>query len=235
MKIKKIITISIFSVLTFNVYAGFDVYNQPINTSIVKKNDASNSDAYLKDSRGQIVKSGAGYCWRTSSWTKEKGLAECGDEVVANVFFENDYNEPISIQQIQYKETKFVYPQQVLLSSEILFDFNKKTLTKQGVQNLEKLITQIKDYNRNIQFVLVNAHSDKIGADKYNLNLSRQRAESVVNYLVAAGIDPAIIEAKAWGESAPLVNCDEQKNLRAKISCLAANRRATVEVKLHHK
>jgi len=40
------------------------------------------TDAYATDSRGQIVRSGFGLCWRTSSWTPEKAIEACDPDLV---------------------------------------------------------------------------------------------------------------------------------------------------------
>ena len=47
------------------------------------------------------------------------------------------------------------------------------------------------------------AHTDRVGADDYNLSLSDRRAKSVVDYLTAAGISKERLTWKGHGESVP--------------------------------
>ncbi len=47
------------------------------------------------------------------------------------------------------------------------------------------------------------AHTDYIGSDQYNFELSQKRAESVVNYLIGKGINPHRLIAKGYGETWP--------------------------------
>ena len=54
--------------------------------------------------------------------------------------------------------------------------------------------------------VSVEAHTDSMGDDAINMNLSRQRALAVVRYLVAQGIALEQLEARAFGESRPIAD-----------------------------
>ena len=52
----------------------------------------------------------------------------------------------------------------------------------------------------------VRGHTDDVGSAATNLRLSEQRAQAVVNYLVAGGIDPARLSAVGLGESEPIAS-----------------------------
>ena len=54
--------------------------------------------------------------------------------------------------------------------------------------------------------VLVEGHTDNVGADQYNLQLSIDRAESVGNYLAAQGVAVPRIRALGYGETQPLAS-----------------------------
>ena len=47
------------------------------------------------------------------------------------------------------------------------------------------------------------AHTDRKGSDQYNEKLAQRRAQSVVDYLIAGGIQPDRLEAKGYGEQVP--------------------------------
>lgn len=58
----------------------------------------------------------------------------------------------------------------------------------------------------------ISAHTDNVGAAKYNMSLSEKRAESVVNYLVENGISPERLFPKGYGMTKPLVPNDSEEN-----------------------
>ena len=51
----------------------------------------------------------------------------------------------------------------------------------------------------------IGAHTDYVGSDEDNFKLSSQRAQAVVDYLLAKGIEQARLTAKGYGESQPVV------------------------------
>lgn len=50
----------------------------------------------------------------------------------------------------------------------------------------------------------VEGHTDDVGSDEFNQNLSEARAQAAVDYLIAAGVDPARVVAVGYGESRPI-------------------------------
>ena len=63
--------------------------------------------------------------------------------------------------------------------------------------------------------VEVSGHTDDRGKPEHNLELSRRRAESVKQYLVEEGIDPARITTRGAGPSEPIAD-NGNKRGRAK-------------------
>ncbi len=55
--------------------------------------------------------------------------------------------------------------------------------------------------------VKVESHADARGSDKYNMELSKRRAASTVNYLVENGIDKGRLTSEGYGESRPVNDC----------------------------
>jgi peptidoglycan-associated lipoprotein len=47
------------------------------------------------------------------------------------------------------------------------------------------------------------ARTDFVGSVQFNSDLSQKRAQSVVNYLISKGVNPARLEAKGYGETWP--------------------------------
>lgn len=47
------------------------------------------------------------------------------------------------------------------------------------------------------------SHTDRIGTEEYNIDLSQRRAKSVIDYLIAAGIAPDRLQYQGYGKSRP--------------------------------
>jgi OOP family OmpA-OmpF porin len=56
-----------------------------------------------------------------------------------------------------------------------------------------------------VQHVQVQGHTDNRGDPAANLELSQRRAESVVQWLINAGVESSRLEAKGYGDTRPLV------------------------------
>ncbi len=85
----------------------------------------------------------------------------------------------------------------------IRYDFNDTTLREESKVALDELI-QILNINPNVVIEL-RANTDYRGSKESNIKLSQGRANSVVAYLVAHGINKKRLIAKGMGESSPLV------------------------------
>jgi peptidoglycan-associated lipoprotein len=87
-----------------------------------------------------------------------------------------------------------------VLIENIFYDFDKATLRPESKDALIQLIILLED-NPNVTIELA-AHTDRKGSDEYNMNLSQRRAQSVVDYLIAGGIDKERLTAVGYGKSA---------------------------------
>ena len=69
--------------------------------------------------------------------------------------------------------------------------------------------------------VAVEGHTDSVGSDQYNQDLSEHRAQSVRDYFVQQGIPASAIEARGFGKSEPLASNDtaegRQQNRRVEL------------------
>ena len=93
--------------------------------------------------------------------------------------------------------------------NNIFFDFNKSVLRSESFQELDRVVKLMKD-NPYIEIEIA-GHTDNVGADEYNLNLSLERANSVVAYIVSKGISQNRIIAKGYGESKPIASNDTEE------------------------
>src|SRR5690606_21268149 len=67
------------------------------------------------------------------------------------------------------------------LNADVLFEFNKFHLKESSIAILDTLAQQINKVG--MAEIIIEGHTDSIGSFDYNLNLSEQRAQSVVNQL----------------------------------------------------
>ena len=99
-----------------------------------------------------------------------------------------------------------------MLPSDLLFEFNSAELRENAKLGLMKLGLLI-DRNPNL-YCWIEGHTDLIGGDSYNLELSRRRAESVKAYLVESlRMDEGMIHTRGYGRTRPIVaggDADEQ-------------------------
>ena len=69
--------------------------------------------------------------------------------------------------------------------------------------------------------VAVEGHTDSVGSDEYNQNLSELRAQSVRDYFVQQGIPASAVEARGFGKTAPIASNDtaegRQQNRRVEL------------------
>lgn len=92
------------------------------------------------------------------------------------------------------------YNKPVILEN-IFYDFDRATLRPESKEELGGLVALLND-NPEIAIEL-SAHTDRKGSDEYNQNLSLRRAQSVVDYLIAHGIDKRRLSAAGRGKSQP--------------------------------
>jgi len=95
----------------------------------------------------------------------------------------------------------------------ITFDFESATLAGEFTDQLDVLIRFMKK-NTNFNFE-ISGHTDSKGDDAYNLNLSRQRARAVKNYMVSKGIAAGRLTTVGKGAKEPIAaneNADGSDN-----------------------
>ena len=88
-------------------------------------------------------------------------------------------------------------------SDSMQFNFDKANLRPENRELLSKIVGILltsKNYG-----IYVYGHTDDIGSEEYNLDLSERRAQTVREYLTENGIAPEIITSKGFGKSRPIV------------------------------
>jgi peptidoglycan-associated lipoprotein len=121
---------------------------------------------------------------------------------------ENFLNTRMSLKTVEMEKDS-IYPLDFVLTpinrpvvlENIFYDFDKATLRPESKEELDGLIDLL-NVNPNVTIEL-SAHTDRKGSAEYNIALSQRRAESVVTYLIAAGIAPDRLTAVGKGKTEP--------------------------------
>jgi outer membrane protein OmpA-like peptidoglycan-associated protein len=87
----------------------------------------------------------------------------------------------------------------------VLYNFDKYELRPEGKEELDKLVQYMKE--RPDLRVELSSHTDSRGASEYNIELSNNRSQSCVNYIISNGISAKMITAKGYGESKLVNQC----------------------------
>lgn len=94
----------------------------------------------------------------------------------------------------------------ITIGGAFLFRSEETALMPAAGAKLDKIVEAIKEQpNRKI---LIEGHTDSRGADAYNLNLSKQRAESVASYLTSHGVPSDKVSATGVGSGRPVASND---------------------------
>ncbi len=109
-----------------------------------------------------------------------------------------------------------------LVMNNIFFDTDKAELRPESRAELERII-RLLGLNSQIK-VEVSGHTDDVGADAYNLDLSKKRAKAVMDYLIKKGVATNRLTFQGYGKNKPRVpnssDTNRQLNRRIEITVL---------------
>ena len=83
----------------------------------------------------------------------------------------------------------------------IFYDFDKASLRPESKEALDEMAQVMRD-NPNITIEMA-SHTDRMGSEEYNINLSGRRAKSVIDYLISVGIKADRLQWQGYGKSRP--------------------------------
>ena len=109
---------------------------------------------------------------------------------------------------------------QKLVLNNLLFDFSKATLQESSHKPLEQLaFVMNNDFSFDITII---GHTDNVGSENRNLTLSKERAESVRQFLIDNGIEESRLIAEGKGANEPLTsnNSEEGREQNRRVEIL---------------
>ncbi|PJJ08169.1 outer membrane protein OmpA-like peptidoglycan-associated protein [Flavobacterium sp. 1] len=90
------------------------------------------------------------------------------------------------------------------IGGKIFFENASAELKTSSFVQLDYLVEILKRYNATI--LQIGGHTDNVGGDAYNIDLSKQRAESVKTYLISKGIPDSRLTALGFGDGKPIAS-----------------------------
>ncbi|MBT33336.1 MAG: hypothetical protein CMO01_27045 [Thalassobius sp.] len=94
----------------------------------------------------------------------------------------------------------------------LYFDSNAAMINEvfyAGLDEIADYLIQEKDF-----IIEIGGHTDNVGSEYYNKELSERRAKSIALYLIERGVDKSRIIATGYGESQPIASNDDEKDGR---------------------
>jgi outer membrane protein OmpA-like peptidoglycan-associated protein len=111
----------------------------------------------------------------------------------------------------------------VTFESGILFPFDSDSLQPAGRENLRRLAESLQD-NPQTEIMLV-GHTDAVGTDSYNQDLSLRRSRAAASYLSGQGVARGRLLTSGRGEMEPIASNDDEsgrsRNRRVEIAIYA--------------
>ncbi len=109
-------------------------------------------------------------------------------------------------------------------NSGVYFATESYSINEKSRQTLTDLANIFKEYPKTL--ILVEGHTDSTGSDEYNMTLSKNRANSVTDFLVSQGVSSGRFTTKWYGENQPKYDNStvegRSKNRRVELAILAS-------------
>jgi len=95
------------------------------------------------------------------------------------------------------------------MPGNVTFAFNSADLNAQFHPVLDKVAATLVEYNQTV--IEVAGHTDSVGSDAYNQQLSERRASSVAMYLAGRGVQSQRVVTVGAGEAHPVASNDTEE------------------------
>lgn len=119
------------------------------------------------------------------------------------------------------------------LSVDTLFAFDSAVLSPRAPAVIDGKVLSVLNKEGSVDGIKVTGWTDRLGSDSYNKRLSMARAQAVKNYLASHGVAADSIFAIGMGMAQPGTVCNEAER-NALITCLAPDRRVSIEIRATH-
>jgi outer membrane protein OmpA-like peptidoglycan-associated protein/opacity protein-like surface antigen len=177
---------------------------KPVKATVIVENQTENSNPVtLKSSSGDgsfelNVKPGSQYniTIDAKGYISKTDVLNIPDDI-SDKMIERTYElSPIEVGKI-------------VRMKNIFFDFNKSTLKPESFKELNKLVQFMND-NPDVK-IEITGHTDNVGSNEYNLNLSKNRAKAVADYVISKISDSSRVLSTGYGASQPIESNDSEE------------------------
>ena len=220
----KIIAVALLSVTAFSAAA----------QSVTDVQSNRTQSGYARDARGNVLRSSTGLCWRSGFWNEGDAIDGCDGALVPPItqptapdLLPAGAQSPIAPPIVVPSPTPRC-DSAIVLASDATFGFGSAVLRPPAKARLDLELRQRLASCDKLRMIKITGHTDRIGSVRANLLLSKRRAEAIASAVRQAGLSVPI-EVRGLGAKSPLVICPGQRATARLISCLAPNRRATIE------
>jgi outer membrane protein OmpA-like peptidoglycan-associated protein len=93
----------------------------------------------------------------------------------------------------------------LVIVDKVFFDTGKATVKAESLPLLQEVAETLKA-NPQVKLVEVQGHTDNKGKLAYNMDLSQRRVDSVREYLISQGVEPARLVSKGYGPNVPIAD-----------------------------
>lgn len=90
------------------------------------------------------------------------------------------------------------------MPGNVTFDFGSAALRPEFFEVLNSVSLVVNEFDQTV--LVVDGHTDSVGSEAFNLDLSAERADSVGRYLMAQGVQPVRIATYGYGEGYPIAS-----------------------------
>lgn len=92
----------------------------------------------------------------------------------------------------------------IILPEAIFFGFDSAEIESRSFRVLNQIVRVLMENRESYQQLLIEGHTDDMGSNEYNQELSERRAQAVKNYLIEKGLEAERIQALGFGEEQPI-------------------------------
>ncbi len=110
---------------------------------------------------------------------------------------------PPTLPPLVWTDGQEIKPEETYILKNIQFEFDRYVLLPVSFPELDRLAGILREKSE--WKAELNGHTDDVGSEEYNLELSRNRAQSVVDYLKSKGIAANRLTMHGYGKQRPLI------------------------------
>jgi outer membrane protein OmpA-like peptidoglycan-associated protein len=115
---------------------------------------------------------------------------------------------------------------QVTFESGLLYDFDSEKVKSTARANLRELAKSLDKYPNSD--ILILGHTDSVGTERYNKDLSVRRADAAAEYLISQGVSRSRVGTGGLGEEEPVASnateAGRRQNRRVEVAIYASER-----------